>query len=325
MGSVVIASPGTLVTVRRGFLVIRRGGGEVVAELPLSDVDALLISSRGVTVVSKALYELVAQGVPTYFVRGDGLAQAMLWPVIPSRTVETRRAQYSVVARGEGLKYALRMIEAKIRNKAWLLKYLGRSRRVERLRECGYLVEAHAADLRECRDASCVMSVEAAASRTYWRCFVESVIPPHHGFVGRDQEGRDPINAALNYGYGILRLECLKALLVAGLDPYAGFLHVDKSGRPSLLLDFMEPFRFAIDKVVAELSLRRNALEAADGVLTHDSRKVVADAVLRALGEERYRYGGLRRSLSSVIKLQAMELASSIRRGGDFEAFTVKW
>ena len=325
MGRVVVATPGTFLTVRRGVLVVKRPGEGVVAEVPMTDVDEVLISSRGVTVVSKALYELVAQGVPTYFVRGDGLVQAMLWPATPNKTVETRRAQYLLVAEGEGLKYALSLVEAKIRNKAWLLKYLGRSRRDDRVRECGYEVEECVSGLKECEDTACVMGVEATASRIYWGCFASRVIPPHHNFVGRDQDGVDAVNAALNYGYGILRLKCMKALLVAGLDPYAGFLHVDKSGRPSLTLDFMEPFRFAIDKAVAELALRRDVLEAVGGSLTPESRKAVADAVLRGLEERSYRYGNLRKSLDNIIKLQAMELAHSIRTGEAFKAFTVKW
>ncbi len=143
VGRVVVATPGTFLTVRRGVLVVKRPGEGVVAEVPMTDVDEVLISSRGVTVVSKALYELVAQGVPTYFVRGDGLVQAMLWPAMPNKTVETRRAQYLLVAEGKGLKHALSLVEAKIRNKAWLLKYLGRSRRDDRVRECGYEVEEY--------------------------------------------------------------------------------------------------------------------------------------------------------------------------------------
>jgi len=325
LSRVVMATPGTLLTVRRGILILKRQGGDVVAEVPLTDVDEVLIASRGVTLVSKALYELVSLGIPTYFVRSDGLVQAMLWPAVPNRTVETRRAQYSLMAKGDSLKYAVVFVRAKIRNKAWLLKYLGRSRRNDRIRECGYVVEGHLSDLRACSDVPCVMGVEAAASRAYWACFAGHVVPPHHAFTGRDQDGCDPVNAALNYGYGILRLKCMKAILTAGLDPYAGFLHVDKSGKPSLTLDFMEPFRFAVDKAVAELALRNGALETTEGLLTRESRRVVADAVLRELEERSYRYGTVRKSLDKIIKLQAMELAHSIRTGESFEAFTVKW
>ena len=44
---------------------------------------------------------------------------------------------------------------------------------------------------------------------------------------------RDPFNAALNYGYGVLRSQVRQALLLAGLEPNAGFLHADRPGKPS--------------------------------------------------------------------------------------------
>ncbi|MGI6604033.1 MAG: CRISPR-associated endonuclease Cas1 [bacterium] len=52
-----------------------------------------------------------------------------------------------------------------------------------------------------------------------------------------------PTNACLNYGYGILYQQCETALILAGLDIFAGFLHVDRPGKTSLVYDFMEEFR----------------------------------------------------------------------------------
>ena len=51
------------------------------------------------------------------------------------------------------------------------------------------------------------------------------------------------MNALLNYGYGILYSQVWSALTLAGLEPFAGFLHVDRPGKPSLVLDFIEEFR----------------------------------------------------------------------------------
>jgi hypothetical protein len=51
------------------------------------------------------------------------------------------------------------------------------------------------------------------------------------------------LNAALNYGYGMLRAQVRQALLLAGLEPNAGFLHADRPGKPSLTLDQIEEFR----------------------------------------------------------------------------------
>jgi len=218
--------------------------------------------------------------------------------------------------------YAKEFVSAKIHNKAWLLKYLGKSRRVPEVRDCGYLVEDYLDRVGSCRDSRELINVEAEASRKYWRCYAELV--GNAGFTFRDQEGTDPVNLSLNYGYGILKSLVLKSVIVAGLDPYAGFLHVDKSGRPSLILDFMEPFRFAIDKAVAEL-VTRYVPEVVEGMLSRESRRAVASKVLMVLNEDFYRYGSSRRSVSEVIRSQARDLASSLRSRTRFRAFRVRW
>lgn len=54
---------------------------------------------------------------------------------------------------------------------------------------------------------------------------------------------RDRINCLLSFLYALIRHDCIAALTAAGLDPFVGFLHVDRSNRPSLALDLMEEFR----------------------------------------------------------------------------------
>jgi CRISPR-associated protein Cas1 len=55
--------------------------------------------------------------------------------------------------------------------------------------------------------------------------------------------GKHPFNKALNIGYGMLRKNVLSAVISVGLNPYIGFLHKFRFGRPSLVFDLMEEFR----------------------------------------------------------------------------------
>ncbi len=57
---------------------------------------------------------------------------------------------------------------------------------------------------------------------------------------------RDPVNAMLSFAYALLAKECTVAVLGEGLDPYWGFYHQPRHGRPALALDLMEPFRPAV-------------------------------------------------------------------------------
>ena len=321
MARVVLAKPGCKLGISKGYLVVRNGSSPEV-KIPLNDVDEIIVSSRGVLISSNLIMELALLGIPLYLVRGDGSSVSMLWPTVPNKTVITRRAQYEVVVNGLAIEYAKEFVAAKIHNKAWLLKYLGKSRRRPDIRDCGYLVDDYVSRACSCGDTKDLINVEAEASRKYWRCYAELV--SNAGFTFRDQDGTDPVNLSLNYGYGILKSLVLKSIVIAGLDPYAGFLHVDKSGRPSLILDFMEPFRFVVDKAVAEL-VARYVPEVVDGMLSRESRRVIADKVLRVINEDYYSYGNLRRSIADIIKSQARELASSIRSKTVFKAFRVRW
>ncbi len=65
---------------------------------------------------------------------------------------------------------------------------------------------------------------------------------------------RDPVNALLSFAYAILVKDCFSAACTVGFDPYQGFYHAGRHGRPSLALDLMEEFRPVIaDSVVLNL------------------------------------------------------------------------
>ena len=56
--------------------------------------------------------------------------------------------------------------------------------------------------------------------------------------------------------------EVLTGIAVAGLEPFAGFLHSDRSGKPSLALDLIEEFRqFTVDRLVLKLFMRKTLKE----------------------------------------------------------------
>src|SRR5437763_130357 len=67
----------------------------------------------------------------------------------------------------------------------------------------------------------------------------------------------------------------------AGLDPFAGFLHVDRPGKPSLVLDLVEEFRQPIvDRVVIAHVNLGVAVKVVDGSLDTETRSGFADKVL---------------------------------------------
>jgi len=63
-------------------------------------------------------------------------------------------------------------------------------------------------------------------------------------FAGRNRRPpRDPVNALLSLGYSLLAKDLTVACYAVGFDPYIGYYHQPRFGRPALALDLMEPFR----------------------------------------------------------------------------------
>src|SRR5713101_6283093 len=175
----------------------------------------------------------------------------------------------------------------------------------------------------EVRDS--LMGIEGLAGRLYWEG-VRTIIGQRAEFFGREHRGAtDAVNSLLNYGYGILYSQVWGSLMNAGLEPFAGFLHVDRPGKPSLVLDMIEEFRQPIvDRAVIALIGKGVALDVQDGMLTDEARRTVAQAVLERLDSE-VAFRGRRQLVRSVIQIQARTLATFLRREGGYRSFSFKW
>jgi CRISPR-associated protein Cas1 len=123
------------------------------------------------------------------------------------------------------------------------------------------------------------------------------------------------------------------AATLAGLEPCAGFIHVDRPGKPSLVLDLMEEFRQpVVDRPLLAAWGRGWNLEletpqgedAAAPVLAQAAREAVAQRVLERL-DLPVTYAGKRFTLKNVIQLQARRLAVAVRGAADYQAFAAGW
>ncbi len=97
-------------------------------------------------------------------------------------------------------------------------------------------VQEHARDeVAAGHDAERRATLQAERGGEAWRRF---------DFAGRNRRPpRDPLNALLSLGYSLLTKDLTITCAAVGLDPYLGFYHQPRFGRPALALDLMEPFR----------------------------------------------------------------------------------
>ncbi len=101
-------------------------------------------------------------------------------------------------------------------------------------------------------------------------------------FSGRNRRPpTDPVNALLSLAYSLLAKECTLAAVAVGFDPYAGFYHQPRFGRPALALDLMEEFRPLIAESAVLTCINNGMIQGHHFVragravnLTADGRKI---------------------------------------------------
>jgi CRISPR-associated protein Cas1 len=306
-------------------------------ELPLFRISEIVIASPGVSISTDLIEECCERGIRVSFLTPGGRPFAMLSSPMLTATVLTRREQMAAYGDRRGLDFAKAIVRGKLANQSALLKYFGK-----------YLKTAHpeafvcimaavkgidsgrarvggVAGERVDDARSALLAIEGSAGRHYWGG-VRALAAEHFPFETREHRGApDPVNSALNYGYGILYTQVWGMVMNAGLEPFAGFLHVDRPGKPSLVLDLIEEFRQAIvDRAVIAALTKGTKLETREGMLVDESRRAVAAAVLERL-ESEIGFRGHRQRLKSVIQFQARNLVSFLRGGEPYRTFAFKW
>jgi len=314
--------------------VVVRQGKSVCAQVPLMRLQEIIVASRGVSFSSDLIEELCERGIRLACLNSSGKPFALITSPMLTATVETRRAQFAACQNERGADLCRWIVAGKLHNQEKLLRYFAKSREgerrtalengataVRRLRRAALAVEGGSPD--EVR--SSLMGFEGTGGRLYWQQ-IGNMLPDALGFSGRSHQGAsDAVNAALNYGYGILTAHVWGAVMNAGLEPFAGFLHVDRSGKPSLVLDLMEEFRQpVVDRAILSWLNKGGQLSLQKGMLDAASKENVASRVLmRLVATEQHR--GKQHQVRSIVQTQARLAASAVRGLRPYRSFSFKW
>lgn len=332
-GAQLVISGFGLVAGRKSERVVIRHGGFVCAQVPLMRLQEIVIASKGISLSSDLIESACVRGIRVSFLAQSGKPFALLTSPMLTATVATRRAQFAAEGNGRGTEFCRWVVAGKLRNQEKLLRYFARTREGA---AAGALMSAAGA-LRKIRRSSLnlplapldrfrpsALGLEGSGARIYWKA-LSVLLDSELAFAGRDPAGVDPVNAALNLGYGILLSHVWGAVMNAGLEPFAGFLHTDRSGKPSLALDLMEELRQPIvDRSIFAWLYKGGRPIVASGLLNSDSREEVAARVLRRLTtKERFR--GKDYEVRSIVQLQARLAAGAFRGERNYRPFSFQW
>ena len=255
----------------------------LVQEIRLGEVCQLNVMGN-VQLSTQAIQALCEAGVPVcYFSMGGwfyGITRGLNQKNVFLRQTQFRLADVEWFARS----LARRLVSGKIRNQRTMLQ----RNHIEP--EAGVLRDLKEAAERaeKARGLEELLGIEGNAARLYFGQF-EGMIKRDEDdgnefsfdFAGRNRRPpRDPVNALLSLAYSLLAKDLTIAAYAVGFDPFVGYYHQPRFGRPALALDLMEPFRplvadsAVLSAINTKMVTARDFVRAGEAVaLTAEGRK----------------------------------------------------
>lgn len=222
--------------------------GTLVERIRLIDVSQVAVFGYA-RITTPAMIELMRRDIPISWHSSGGWFYGHTVG-IGHKNVELRLAQFRAYENHHAsLTIARALIENKIRNcrtllrRNWKDETADRDRPLEELRR----LTRRAA---QAPNVETLLGIEGAAASTYFGAFRHLIVQGSNtcqlafDFTRRGRRPPpDPVNALLSYAYSVLVKTWTVTLSAVGFDPYLGFYHRPRYGRPALALDLMEPFR----------------------------------------------------------------------------------
>jgi len=304
---------------QRGDEIVVTVKGEVVRKLPGQQVRAIYLYGA-VQLTAQAAATCLEQGIDVAYFSPAGRFLGLLRG-LPASGLDARRGQYRIFEmEGVRLQLAREIIRAKIHNQRVMLMRNGEV-------DDGVLkVMAGFRDATaEARSLTELLGVEGSAAAIYFEQFASMLKGDESlkfDWRGRNRRPpRDPVNALLSLGYSMLAKELTGVCHAVGLDPFLGFMHQPRYGRPALALDLMEEFRPLIADSVAISLVNRNELSANDFIrsangtfLNEQGRRAFWEAYFRRMDTEvSHPEFGYKMSYRRMLEVQARQLWRFLR------------
>ncbi len=320
-------TPGLHVGIKDKVLDVR-DGTRSLEQIRLMDVHHVALFGN-IQLSTQAIQRLCREEIPlSYFSMGGwfhGITRGHSLSNVLMRRAQFRAADEPLICRD----LARQFVAGKIRNCRTLLM---RNALVQPERALARLKQA-AVDALRAESLESLLGVEGAAARVYFSEFstmlkpeeddeipgLEASTPPAgpgltFNFRGRNRRPpTDPINALLSLAYSLLAKDCTVALLAVGFDPWLGFYHQPRPGRPALALDLMEEFRPLIAES-AVLSVVNNRM-----IVPEDFVRAGEAVNLNETGRKKF-FNAYERRMSQVITHPVFDYKVSYRRALELQA-----
>ena len=295
--------------------------------------------TTGVSLSTDAVRLAMQNNVDLIFVEQDGTPMGRVWHSKLGSTTKIRKSQLEASLSAVGVQWTRLWLLAKLDNQLNFVKDLKKHRpqhatylddKTTRIEALGVSISSLDA-LRVSDIADTLRGLEGTAGRLYFET-LSYVLPKDYQFAGRSSRpAQDAFNAFLNYAYGMLYGKIEKVLILAGVDPYLGFMHRDDYNQLSMVFDFIEPYRSYADEVVFRLFTGKKVNQAhiipvsgnktgqssgsppGPGVsLNADGKALLVNAYNNFMDGDPIRYKGRNLTRSHCIQLDAHQFANAL-------------
>ena len=305
---------------KSGGEIVVKADGKVVERVRLVDTSRVVVTGAA-SVTTPLMLALAERDVPlSLHTWSNKLAGS--FRSASGHNVLGRIAQHRVASDpGQALYVARQIVSGKIRNQRVLLRRNASALPGDVLAHLQHFAE----EALRAASVETLYGIEGTAARIYFQhlphMLKQQALGAGFDFEGRNRRPpRDPVNALLSLAYAFLAREATNVLAGVGLDPWVGFLHRPRPGKPALALDLMEEFRPVLaDSVVLQV-LNNGALQPDDFVrrrigtsLKASGRKAFIRAFERRLkSEATHPSFDTRMSYRRILEVQARLLAKTV-------------
>lgn len=284
------------------------------------------VMSKGAALSTDAIALALKHNIDIVVVDHNGHPMGRFWHSKLGSTTKIRKEQLKASLNGEAVTWIKKWLEAKLENQADFLQDLKKHRskqhdfldkKINAILDFRRKInESEAEEISLIADS--FRGWEGSAGRHYFDA-LSTCMPEAFAFKGRSfRPAQDEFNAMLNYAYGILYSRIERALMLAGLDPFVGFMHRDDYNSKSLVYDYIEPYRIYAERFVFRLFTGKKInkvyfSEFTGGVsLNEDGKAFFVAPYLEYLDSEKIRYKGRLQTRMNAVQLEAHRFANSL-------------
>ncbi|MEH6658123.1 CRISPR-associated endonuclease Cas1 [Leeuwenhoekiella marinoflava] len=284
------------------------------------------IISKGAALTSDAIALALKHNIDIVLVENNGHPMGRFWHSKLGSTTKIRKQQLVASLNETGVYWIKEWLTQKLENQADYLNDLKKHRKnlhtyldeksaaILKLRK--KIQESESTDITQIADS--FRGWEGSAGRHYFEALA-TCIPDTYTFKGRSfRPAQDEFNALLNYAYGILYSRIERALMLAGLDPFVGFMHRDDYNSKSLVYDFIEPYRIYAERFVfksfSSKKMNKSYFEVFEGgvSLNQEGKAFFVPEYLEYLDSNKIKYKGRLQTRLNATQLEAHRFANTL-------------